>query len=548
MSTPSDDAPVAKAKRPRRRWWRFFLQFSLRTLLVLTTLAAVACWWFLQPETREEQIAGKHLKLRRQVKVLPIEGPQTVMPNPDPNDPFAGEFALMNVGRWQLIDEHGDRLVSGRYQEGVPQGKWTVYHTSGRKAAEGSVLRGARNGKWKTWDAEGRLLSEVTYRAASQKVVFTKPIGAADLASVPWEAQRHGPARTWHANGKLKFQGTYTDDRRTGPWAFYDEQGGLTAQGEFWRDQKDGKWLEPPESGAEPREVEYVAGLLRADHEALLLRLQGDLTGGTIERQVAAVERLESLGPHAAAPLLEALGAPDDNLRAIALRALERIASAGERSPRGKIATEELLAKVEPLVDSADGRLARQAMLIVYRLQPQRRESLLAPLLAAARDTPDPELAHSILRTLLEFPSGSRQAVFNQLAALGEQQYRGSSASWGAGGPYQSPLTFLELAFDHRAEFPTLLPAAAESNDPAVRCFVLRVIDQLAREKPAATVTTAAGEEKRLPVPPQYERLVAGARSDPDPLVRQAADDIGRSVPVMPGVSGFGSGIGGGFF
>ena len=63
-------APVAAAAPVRRRgaWLRFCSQFSLRTLLAVMTLAAIACWWFLRPQLVEEELAGTHLKLRRQVR------------------------------------------------------------------------------------------------------------------------------------------------------------------------------------------------------------------------------------------------------------------------------------------------------------------------------------------------------------------------------------------------------------------------------------------------------------------------------------------------
>src|SRR5437763_15223270 len=58
------------------RWWRYFLQYSLRSLLIVTTLAAVARWWFLLPKTRYEELAGTYLKLRRQVRLEPIQPPR----------------------------------------------------------------------------------------------------------------------------------------------------------------------------------------------------------------------------------------------------------------------------------------------------------------------------------------------------------------------------------------------------------------------------------------------------------------------------------------
>jgi len=135
---------------PRLLRWRFFMQFSLRTLLLLTTVFAIGCWWFLRPRVLDEQVAGKFLQLRRHVRF--------VVP-----DPRKQQSVLVNVGHWQLRDDQGNLLVAGRYDRDVPEGWWTIYHPNGRKAVEGQVLHGAKVGLWRIWDDTGRLTSEVQY-------------------------------------------------------------------------------------------------------------------------------------------------------------------------------------------------------------------------------------------------------------------------------------------------------------------------------------------------------------------------------------------------
>jgi len=148
----------------RRPWWRFFTQFSLRTLLLLVTAASVACWWFLQPQVREEQFEQTPLRVRREIHLVKYD--------PTKSPPWTSHhveiinrqtYEIINAGRWRLFDQRHNLLVDGRYENNRELGRWTTYHVNGRKAAEGRMLSGEKVGQWRTWDENGRLLSDVTY-------------------------------------------------------------------------------------------------------------------------------------------------------------------------------------------------------------------------------------------------------------------------------------------------------------------------------------------------------------------------------------------------
>jgi hypothetical protein len=150
---------------PRIRW-RYFLQFSLRSLLILTTIAGIGCWWFLQPRSREERLGQTPLMLRRQIRAVKI-APASFPPRDSQVEVVNGQrVAVINSGRWRISRSGGDLLVDGQYANGKEHGKWTIYHVNGRKAAEGMMVQGEKVGWWRTWDEEGRLVSEVEHAAA----------------------------------------------------------------------------------------------------------------------------------------------------------------------------------------------------------------------------------------------------------------------------------------------------------------------------------------------------------------------------------------------
>src|SRR5262245_21438691 len=139
MPTTVDHSPAPRTARPTRHsGLRVLCQFSLRTLLTVMTLASIGCWWYLQPDVVEEELAGKHLKLRRQVR------DRVAIEDSAPNVGESADREPISDGYWRLVGQDGELLVEGNYHRDQPQGKWTLHNANGQKAAEGQVLRGAR--------------------------------------------------------------------------------------------------------------------------------------------------------------------------------------------------------------------------------------------------------------------------------------------------------------------------------------------------------------------------------------------------------------------
>jgi hypothetical protein len=158
--------PAKSSTGEHKLKWLRFLQFSMRTLLIVTTLAAIGCWWYLRPELRQEQVGQSSLSLRRDIRKVdfdPFNSPRDETVEGYGGGGMGEPFGIKNVGRWQLFAHGGDLLVYGRYRNGLQHGKWTTYHVNGRKAAEGMMRAGKKVGVWRTWHEDGRIIEEVAF-------------------------------------------------------------------------------------------------------------------------------------------------------------------------------------------------------------------------------------------------------------------------------------------------------------------------------------------------------------------------------------------------
>jgi antitoxin component YwqK of YwqJK toxin-antitoxin module len=547
---------MSSAKTPpkRRRWLRLITQYSLRTLLVLTTLAGVACWWFLRPEAREEELAGKYLKLRRQVRVK-------AMPDVAAQAGYATQedFWVVNQGAWRVKDEHGELLIDGRYADDQPHGKWTVYHVNGQKAAQGAVYCGARTGLWRTWDEEGRLRSEATYKVIEStrpwssrypgggQIVpivgmITPPLaqfgGGGMMGGAPmplpsiWTmsrvAVRHGPAKAWYANGQIQLEGQYHEDRKDGPWSFYDEQGRITAQGTFRADERDGQWTVLDGASGKRQTIEFVAGLTRPEHERLLASLQRDLIEGATNQKIAAASALEKLGDAGVPCLLVALQNPDVEVQILALRTLARL----------KALPDEAIAPIAGLIESNDPRVARLATLAIYLTRPAERDALRGRLLNSLEKAGD-NIAVAGLLQMYQADQASRPVI---LAPLVERMGRAEANYDGSLDSFPNYVgKIADLGWEVLPHLEAIYPTASADG----RWFIALVLGELVRRQPTSVERASGGVQTHYEIPAAAQPLLDRAKADADPRVREAAAGVG--FRWVPGSGAFG-GQAGGFF
>lgn len=124
-------------------------------------------------------------------------------------------------------DSNGRLIYRGPYRNGIPVGVHREYGPDG-KVANAFV-----------YNDNGLLLSE----------------GLVDEAG-----NSNGRWKDYYPDGKLKAEGTYTDNRRTGMWKFYSAGSKVEQTGSYSSGRPDGLWKWYYDNGSVLREEEYFQG------------------------------------------------------------------------------------------------------------------------------------------------------------------------------------------------------------------------------------------------------------------------------------------------
>jgi antitoxin component YwqK of YwqJK toxin-antitoxin module len=354
----------AQPKPRRRRRW---LQFSLRSMLLLTTLASVCMWWYLRPGPLE-RLLPDGMKLR--VPVVVIE-----------NEKTKGNVSK-NHGPLVVLDRHGRTLAKGYYDNDQPAGYWTYYHLDGRKALAGPCVEGCRTGAWTAWDESGRKRAEVEHGEPGHAFMgewLGKSVGmGGEMSKV---AAREGPARQWWDNGQSRTEGNFQQDQGHGPWVFWNRDGMKVAAGQLRHGVRHGKWTITNEKSSQSREVQYVHGRETPKIESLLAELEVQLQSDQWHVRHDAVTALGLLGSDGVPLLAKTLKANDTLEKgtaterylalAIVVRMLEKVEAYSYNADdlTLKLAIQALL---ERAMQNSDARVADAAKRI-YEYPPVRR-------------------------------------------------------------------------------------------------------------------------------------------------------------------------------
>jgi antitoxin component YwqK of YwqJK toxin-antitoxin module len=172
---------------------------------------------------------------------------------------------------------NGALKAEGEYLNGKKIGPWIFYHTNGKLEQKGKYdKKGQPQGEWKWYYEDTRILREETYIDGLANGTMTeysddsiqKTITKGDLVDGlkegPWffemtdyrEAgtykadKREGPWKHMYTtNGKIRFEGNYTDGQPDGKHIYYYENGNIREEGKYIFGRKEGDWKYFDEEG-----------------------------------------------------------------------------------------------------------------------------------------------------------------------------------------------------------------------------------------------------------------------------------------------------------
>jgi len=499
---------------PKRRTWRRFVQFRLRTLLLLTLVAAVAMFFYTRLEVVEEQPMPGY-RVKRQIY------------RTEDGKPVAH-------GWWEMRDADGRLICEGGYRHDKPHGKWTWRHASGRLRQQGEYREGRRHGLWKTWYDDGQPREEFTYE----------------------DGVLHGPARSWWPGGFLAAEGEYAAGLRTGQWMIHNEQGRTREAGAYENDLREGPWQGWDAEGNELTTQHYAAGRAVPDDARLVAAWRERLLGAGYARRAEAAWALGRLGERGIAVLDEAARGDDSQVRSLAIVELSKHSTWAKAN----------VPRVIAALDEPSRQVHLAVMLSLSALGPEAKEAVpkLEQLLKVGGDTiaGDNSYDACVLATLISI-APERDDLVERFVPVGSEL-----GGWTGRNPFLDHTRV--AAHVARSAAPGICRAVKASN-PDVRVKALYTLQTMVMEDrfPAsaeignaitgalsdadASVRRAAcdvlGWGRVVPLE-QAQPLLQQATNDSDPEVAKAAQEALSRLQNGPsaGFGGIGQGFGSGFF
>ena len=274
----------------RRRSWKRFFRFGLRSLFIVLILLTIAggswlAWWRtpIKVDRKVTQSGWEHaadvmLEAQRRGDQAVLDA----MRNGDQAaaNPFGGGLRVGKGNHYretfQLVrDLRGNRLKQGplvvwdllgrklreeHWRDDKLHGRWTDWDPWGGKLAEGEYRDGKKHGRWRTYP-DGSLELEEEYRN-DQRVKLTHywDNGQRRRSLSFRDGKPHGTATAWYRNGQKTLEVTFVNGKRQGLVHGWFPDGSDKLKGEFADNREASRWVWWQEDGSVWRETTFVSG------------------------------------------------------------------------------------------------------------------------------------------------------------------------------------------------------------------------------------------------------------------------------------------------
>ena len=294
----------SKTSPPEKPSKRRFMQFSLRTLLLLTIVSAIALAIWRRPDTKEETHAGGAVKIVKQIRLRKYDdltfAEQAARGAPGSLAYEPPEFITVLHGDWTLSDREGNTRVAGGFYDDSAHGWWTYRDPTGQKRREGRMEKGKPIGEWQSWYAGGAVRSRTRFE----------------------DGKRQGTTTNWWPGGAERSSGKYEAGDRVGTWTFHNAASAKVAEGAYEAGQPHGRWTYYDGDGELTRTVEYRRGFLDPEATQAVRQILQLAAGGDIPPGYDPLWQLGRYGPAAVEALAEALAHENVRVRRVAAAAL----------------------------------------------------------------------------------------------------------------------------------------------------------------------------------------------------------------------------------
>lgn len=144
-------------------------------------------------------------------------------------------------GEYIKLNEFGDTVVFGRFQENLKSGIWKEFYPNGSIAKLTIYQNDTIFGCVNYYDDDEQLRKRICLHPKESQLTFY-PNGSIESTLRLNNGIADGFFTSYHENGLLKSKGLYTNNKKVGNWSYFHLNGSFKAKGIYEKDEPKGQW------------------------------------------------------------------------------------------------------------------------------------------------------------------------------------------------------------------------------------------------------------------------------------------------------------------